>query len=389
MRRIQLRLVLLLFLQFFVWGAWYATGGNYMKAHGMSDIIYLAYLASPIGSIISPFFLGMIADRFFPVQKVMGVMHILSGLFIFLAPSFTGPVFLVFVLLHMLCYMPTVSLASATVFHLVDDKQRDFPIVRVFGTVGWIVAGIIVSKIFEGDTNGLPMYVAGVAGIVMGIYSFSLPNIPPHKEATININALKHFYSRSFVIFVAGILLISIPFAIYFPYVPVFLKTAGIENPGFKMTFGQMSEVLFLLSLPWFFKKFGIKRVLIMGLVAWSIRYALFALSASDAIAWMMVLAILLHGACYDFVYVAGQVYIDSKATPAIRAQGQGLFVMISYGIGQGLGTIAGGQIFNYIMKDGQSLRQWEMFWTIPLVFAAFVTLMFAFGFRDASRART
>jgi len=386
------RVCAMMFLQFFIWGSWYATGGNYMKSHGMSDIIYLAYLASPVGSIISPFFLGMIADRFFSLQKVMGVMHILSGVFVFLAPSFTGPVFLVFLLFHMLCYMPTVSLASATAFHLVNDKQKDFPIVRLFGTFGWIAAGIIVSRMLQGDTTALPMYIAGGAGIVMGLYSFTLPDIPPKGKGipfsfrdVIGIDALKHLYSRSFVIFVSGILLISIPFAIYFPYVPVFLRTAGIENPAFKMTFGQMSEVLFLVSLPWFFRKFGIKWVLIMGLLAWSIRYGLFALSATDAVTWMMITGILLHGACYDFVYVAGQVYIDSKATPAIRAQGQGLFVMISYGIGQGLGTIAGGQIFNSIMNgsEGQSLEQWQIFWTIPLIFAVVVTMMFTFGFKD------
>jgi len=346
------RLVLMMFLQFFIWGSWYATGGNYMKSHGMSDIIYLAYLASPIGSILSPFFLGMVADRFFPVQKVMGTMHILSGIFVFCAPLFgesSGPVFLAFLLFHMLCYMPTVSLASATAFHLVKDKQKDFPIVRLFGTIGWIGAGILVSYMLQGDTTALPMYIAGAAGVLMGLYSFTLPNIPPRGKGTafsirdaLGIDALKHLYSTSFLVFVMGLLLISIPFAIYFPYVPVFLRTAGIENPAFKMTFGQMSEVIFLLCMPWFFRKLGIKWVLMIGLMAWAVRYGLFALSAPDSVAWMMIVGILLHGACYDFVYVASQVYIDSKATPAIRAQGQGLFVMISYGIGQGLGTIAG-----------------------------------------------
>jgi len=386
----RFRLVVMMFLQFFVWGAWYATGGNYMKTQGMSDIIYLAYLASPIGSIISPFFLGMIADRFFSVQKVMGTMHILSGLFVLLAPSFTGPLFLVFLLFHMLCYMPTVSLATATAFHLVNDKQKDFPIVRLFGTIGWIVAGIVVSYLLKGDTTALPMYVAGVAGILMGIYSFTLPDIPPKGKGTkfsfrdvLGIDALKHLYSPSFVVFIAGLLLISIPFAVYFPYVPVFLKAAGVQNPAFKMTFGQMSEVVFLLCMPWFFRKLGIKWVLIMGLVAWAVRYGLFALGAPDAVVWMMIAGILLHGACYDFVYVASQVYIDSKATPAIRAQGQGLFVMISYGIGQGLGTIAGGRIFNSIMNGTQTLEQWQTFWTIPLIFAVIVAIMFTFGFRE------
>jgi nucleoside transporter len=396
----KLRLVAMMFLQFFVWGAWYATGGNYMKSQGMSDIIYLAYLASPIGSIVSPFFLGMIADRFFPTQKVLGTMHILSGIFVFLAPSFTGPMFLIFLLFHMLCYMPTVSLATAAAFHLLTDKQKDFPIVRLFGTIGWIVAGVIVSRMLQGDTTALPMYVAGGAGIVMGLYCFTLPDIPPQGKGkefsfrdVIGIDALKQLYSRSFLIFVAGILLISIPFAVYFPYAPVFFRAAGMENPGFKMTFGQMSEVLFLLARPWFFKRFGIKWVLIMGLVAWSLRYALFTLSATDAVTWMMIVGIVLHGACYDFVYVSGQVYIDSKATPAIRAQGQGLFVMISYGIGQGLGTIVGGNIFNSIMGDSQSLELWQTFWTIPMTFAIVVTIMFAFGFKegktDVARARS
>jgi nucleoside transporter len=397
----KFRLTLMMFLQFFIWGSWYATGGNYMKAQGMSDIIYLAYLASPIGSILSPFFLGMIADRFFPVQKVMGTMHILSGVFVFCAPMFgesSGPVFLVFLLFHMLCYMPTVSLASATAFHLVKDKQKDFPIVRLFGTIGWIGAGILVSYMLKGDTTALPMYIAGAAGVVMGLYSFTLPNIPPKGKGTafsfrdvLGIDALKQLYSPSFLVFVAGLLLISIPFAIYFPYVPVFLRSAGIENPAFKMTFGQMSEVIFLLSMPWFFRKMGIKWVLITGLMAWAIRYGLFALSADDGVAWMMIVGILLHGACYDFVYVASQVYIDSKATPAIRAQGQGLFVMISYGIGQGLGTIAGGKIFNSIMdgNETQNMEQWQAFWIIPMVFALVVTVMFAFGFREKTNTVT
>lgn len=388
------RVSAMMFLQFFIWGAWYATGGNYMKSQGMSDIIYLAYLASPIGSIISPFFLGMIADRFFSVQKVMGVMHILSGLFVFIAPSFTGPLFLVFLLFHMLCYMPTVSLASATAFHLVKDKQKDFPIVRLFGTIGWIVAGVIVSYLLKGDTTALPMYVAGAAGIAMGIYSFTLPDIPPRGKGTdfsfrdvLGIDAMKHLYSPSFVVFVTGILLISIPFAMYFPYVPVFLRDVGIVNPGFKMTFGQMSEVLFLLSLPWFFKRFGIKWVLIMGLVAWSVRYLLLAIGADNE--WLLILAILLHGACYDFVYVAAQVYIDSKATPAIRAQGQGFFVMISYGVGQGLGTIVGGQIFNSIMNGtaDQPHELWRLLWSVPMAFAIVVTILFTLGFREKTRA--
>jgi nucleoside transporter len=389
----------MMFLQFFIWGSWYATGGNFMKSHGMSDIIYLAYMVSPIGSIVSPFFLGLIADRLFAVQKVMGVMHILSGIFVFLAPAMSNispMLFLICLLFHMLCYMPTVGLATATAFHLLKDKENDFPLVRVFGTLGWIGAGVIVSYFLQGDTTPLPMYVAGCGGILMGLYSFTLPDVPPKGRGKkisfrdiVGFDALKQLNSRPFVIFVIGLLLISIPFASYFAYVPIFLKDAGVSNPAFKMTFGQMSEVIFLLLMPWFFRKLGIKWVLIMGLLAWSLRYALFTFGATDSVATMLILGILLHGACYDFVYVAGQVYIDQKASPSIRAQAQGFFVLVSYGVGQGLGTLAAGWIFNSIMGDGDAtLSQWQTFWTIPLIFAVVVTAMFALGFSEKSEGK-
>lgn len=388
--------MVMMFLQFFIWGAWYVTGGNYMHSHGMGDIIYLAYMVSPIGSIVSPFFMGMIADRYFSVQRVMGVMHILSGIFVICAPwlgTASPPLFLLFLLFHMLCYMPTVGLAAATAFHLVDDKEKEFPLIRLFGTFGWIGAGIIVSFLLHGDYTALPMYVAGAGGIIMGLYSFTLPDVPPQDAGKkmsvrdiIGLDALKQLNSRPFVIFIIGLLLISIPFSIYFPYVPIFLKAAAIADPAFKMTFGQMSEVLFLLLMPWFFRKLGIKWVMVSGLLAWSLRYALFAVGAPDAVVWMLIAGILLHGACYDFVYVASQVYIDKKATPAIRAQAQGFFVLISYGVGQGLGTLTSGWIYNNIMAGTAeaTLAQWQSFWIIPLIFSVVVTILFTLGFKDS-----
>ena len=398
------RLMVMMFLQFFIWGAWYATGGNYMKSRGMTDVIHLAYMASPIGSIVAPFFLGMIADRLFPVQRVLGVLHVLSGLFVFSAPlvaegAFVStPVFLALLLLHMLCYMPTVGLATATALHLLKNKEREFPLVRVCGTVGWIAAGIVVSYLLQGDTTALPMYVAGIGGILMGLYSFTLPNVPPPGAGRklafrdiVGLDALSQLSSRPFVVFIVSVMLTSIPLATYFAYVPVFLRDANIANPAFKMTFGQMSEVLFLLLLPWFFLKLGVKWVLIAGMLAWILRYALFALGAPQAVMWMLVAGICLHGPCYDFVYVAGQVYIDRKASPAIRAQAQGLFVLATYGIGQGLGTLAAGWMFNAIMPGASgpsALEQWQTFWIMPLVFAVIVTAMFVAGFREESPAR-
>jgi nucleoside transporter len=394
------RLSIMMFLQFFIWGAWYATGGNYMKAHGMASVIYLAYMTSATGAIISPFFLGMIADRFFPVQKLLGVMHILSGIFVFSAPFFaegswvSTPLFLGCLLLHMLCYMPTVNLASATAFHLLDNREKQFPLIRLFGTLGWIAAGVIVSRILHSDDTAMPMRIAGIGGVLMGFYSFTLPHIPPAGAGrkisfrdVVGVDAFKKLKSRSFIIFIIGLLLISLPFAAYFSYVPVFLQSAGIANPGFKMTFGQMSEIFFLLILPVFFARFGLKWVLLTGMLAWVCRYGLFAAAAPEGIQWMIIIGILLHGCCYDFVYVAGQIYIDQKATPEIRAQAQGLFVLVSYGVGQGLGALAAGSLYNKIMGQGSSLTQWQHFWTIPLVFAAVVTILFVFGFRDKTKA--
>ncbi len=392
----KLRLGLMMFLQFFIWGAWYATGGNYMKQHGMTNVIYLAYTASAIGSIISPFFLGAIADRFFPVQKVLGIMHILSGIFVFCAPffaegSFISPtLFLVFLLLHMLCYMPTVSLATATAFHLLDNKEKEFPVIRVFGTLGWITAGVFISYILKSDATALPMRISGIAGVLMGFYSFTLPFIPPTNTGkkfsfrdVIGWDAFVQLRSKPFIIFITGLLLISVPFATYFTYVPVYLSSANIADPAFKMTFGQMSEIIFLLILPWFFSKFGLKWVMLTGMFAWTLRYALFAIAAPQGIVWMIILGILLHGACYDFVYVASQVYIDTKANAAIRARAQAMFVFISYGVGQGLGALAAGFIFNNVMSSSNSLIQWQVFWSIPLLFAAIVSILFVFGFKE------
>ena len=368
-----------------------------MKSHGMTDVIYLVYLASPIGSIVSPFFLGMIADRFFPVQRVMGTMHILSGIFVCAAPLFgadSPPLFLILMLLHMLCYMPTVGLATATAFHLVGDKEKEFPVIRVFGTFGWIAAGIVVSYVLHADTTPLPMYVAGAASLLMGVYSFNLPHIPPRGAGKtisfrdiIGLDVLKKFISKPFFVFIAGLLLISIPFASYFSYVPLFLQSAGIPDPAFKMTFGQMSEVVFLLLMPWFFKRFGIKWVLIMGLFAWALRYGLFSFAAPSGVEWMMIAGILMHGACYDFVYVASQVYIDHNVAPQFRAQAQGFFVLVAYGIGQGLGTLVAGFVFNSIMEgDSLNASHWQTFWLIPFLFAVLVTVMFSIGFKEGTK---
>jgi nucleoside transporter len=402
------RLMLMMFLQFFIWGAWWTTVGNYMRSHGMTDLIYVAYMSCPAGSIVAPFLLGSLADRFFPVQKVLGTMHLLSAACLlvapFLAENAASPVlFNIALFAHMLCYMPTVGLATATAFHMLQEKEREFPRVRMLGTIGWIVAGILVSKLLKSDTTALPMYVSAGAGLLLGFYAFTLPHVPPRgadKKFSVRdvfgIDALKELGSRPFYIFLGGVLLISIPAGTYFPYVPVFLRDAGLAAPDvpFRMTFGEMSEIFFLLTLPWFLLRWGIKGVLLAGMSAWILRYGLFSAGAVDTTMWMLILGICLHGPCYDFVFVGGQIYIDKKASPAIRAQAQGLFVLMSYGIGRLFGTFAGGQIFERVVTDPggpAALQQWQTFWLFPLAFALVAAAMFLVGFRDeveAVRAR-
>jgi nucleoside transporter len=399
---IRARLMAMMFLQFFIWGAWWTTVSNYMRSHGMTDFIAQAFMSCPTGSIVAPFLLGALADRFFPVQKVLGVMHILGAIFIisapFLAENGSPLLFNIALFAHMLCYMPTVGLATATAFHLLQNKEREFPRVRMLGTIGWIAAGILVSRLLKSDTTALPMFLAGAAGLLLGIYAFTLPHVPQPSAGkkfslrdVFGIDAIKELGSRQFYIFLAGILLISVPAGTYFPYVPVFLRDSGVAAPDvpFRMTFGEMSEILFLLTLPWFLLRLGIKGVLLVGMLAWVARYGLFSFGATDTVTWMLILGICLHGPCYDFVYVGGQIYMDKTASPAIRAQAQGLFVLMSYGIGRLFGTFAGGQIFQRVVTDPggpAALQQWQTFWLFPLGFALLASVMFVAGFKEEKR---
>ena len=308
------------------------------------------------------------------------------------------PVFLALLLLHMLCYMPTVGLATATAFHLLKNKEREFPLVRVCGTVGWIAAGIVVSYLLQGDTTALPMHVAGIAGILMGLYSFTLPNVPPPgagRKLTfrdiVGLDALvaaeltpvhrvhhqrdAHQHSAGHVLCVCARL----------PERRQHHESCFQDDV--RTDVRSVVSVVAAVVLPEAGREMGPDR----RHVAWILRYALFALGAPEAVMWMLIAGICLHGPCYDFVYVAGQVYIDRKASPAIRAQAQGLFVLATYGIGQGLGTLAAGWMFNAIMPGASgpsALEQWQTFWIMPLVFAVIVTAMFVAGFREESPAR-
>jgi nucleoside transporter len=392
---ISARLAIMMFLQFFVWGAWYVTVGIFMGENEMGNISHWAYTVGPLAAVISPFFLGMIADRYFDVEKVLGTMHLLAGVTIVAAPFYADSpvVFIVLLAVHMLCYMPTIGLTNTLAFHNITDQEKQFPLIRVFGTIGWIAAGVLVSLGLKAETTVVPFYVAGAAAILMGLYSFSLPNTPPPgagkgkitARELLGLDALAQLNSRPFNVFMISSFLICIPLAAYFAYAPIFANDMDLANVAFKMSFGQMSEILFMVAMPFFFRRLGVKWMLIVGMGAWVLRYALFAMATSSGIVWMIMFGIVLHGICYDFFFVTGQIYVDKKSSPEIRGQAQGFLVMITLGLGMLIGAQVSGWLNNFFKagQDALTASAWESFWWIPSVFAAAVIVLFVFTFKD------
>ncbi len=395
---VSVRLGIMMFLQYAIWGAWFVTVGNYMDKIGMTSVIHWAYTVGPIAAIVSPFFLGIIVDRFFATEKVLGVLHLLGGVALLCAPLVAeGPgssptLFILLLLFNMLCYMPTISLTNSLAFAHMTNQEKQFPVIRVFGTIGWIVAGIFVSKILGADETAIPLRVAGIVSLFMGLFSFALPHTPPPAvgekmtiRKIIGLDALVKLKSKPFIVFIVSSFLLCIPLAVYYAYAPLFVNASGIENPAFKMSFGQMSEALFIIIMPLLFPILGIKRMLLTGMLAWVLRYALFSLGAADSVIWMILTGVILHGICYDFFFVAGFIYVDKKATPEIRGQAQGFVVLATYGLGMLIGSQVAGFLFNnMIVSEGaQALLEWQSFWIIPAVFAAAVMIFFAFMFND------
>ncbi len=385
----------MMFLQFFVWGAWYVTVGIYMGENGMGDISHWAYTVGPLAAVISPFFLGMIADRYFSVEKVLGVMHILGGAAILAAPfAVDSPVtFILLLAFHMLCYMPTIGLTNTLAFHNITDQEKQFPLLRVFGTIGWIVAGVFVSLGLKAETTAVPFYVAGISGLLMGVFSFSLPHTPPPAadkgkitvREVLGLDALAQLNSRPFNVFILSSFLICIPLATYYNFAPIFANDVAISNVAFKMSFGQMSEVLFMLLMPFFFRRLGVKWMLLVGMAAWVLRYALFAFAATEGVAWMIMFGIILHGICYDFFFVTGQIYVDKKSTPEIRGQAQGFLVFVTLGAGMLIGAQVSGWLNNFYKAGNEVLTAtaWQSFWWVPAIFAAVIMVFFLLMFKD------
>jgi nucleoside transporter len=302
-------------------------------------------------------------------------------------------------LIYNLCYMPTLGLSSSLAFHNIQDQERQFPKIRVWGTIGWIIAGLFISFILTPMLNGVgaettawPLYVAGVTSILLGLYAFSLPHTPPSAagqpvsaRSVAGLDAMEQLGSKSFWVFIISAFLICIPLAAYYNYTQLYLQAAQVSNIAATQTMGQMSEMLFMLAMPLMFARLGVKWMLVVGMAAWVVRYILFAVAAPDAVFWMIALGIILHGICYDFFFVTGQIYVDKKSTPAIRGQAQGFFVLVTYGVGMLIGAQLAGNVYNRFLAGAAnlSLPQWQRFWWLPAAFAAAVLLFFTLAFHD------
>ncbi len=389
-----LRLALMMFVQFFIWGSWATTLSNYMNTPevDMGGAIPLAFSFGPIACIVAPFFVGMVADRFFNTEKVLAALFLLAGAAMFAMPAFAGtPLFLTLLALHTLCYFPTLALTSSLAFHHIENQEKEFPVIRVFGTIGWIVTGLVISLVLGADSSATPMYLGGGASLLLGLYCFTLPKTPPpaRGESTswrqiAGLDALKQVRSKPFIVFLVSATLAYIGFGTYFPYAPVYLLAdAGIERVAGMMTLGQMSEIFFMLMIPFFFRRLGVKWMLFIGILAWFVRFGLFGWAAVDGVYWMILLGILIHGLCYDFFFVTGQIYVDKKTPAAVRGQIQGLLVLLTFGLGMFLGAQISGAVVSLVASADviSSPEQWRSFWGVfsgaMLVFSAFFFLMF------------
>ena len=397
------RLCIMMFIQFFIWGAWYVTGPNYLETIGFgAEDFGWTYSVGPIAGMISPFLVGMIADRFLPSQIVLGILHLIGTAGMYVATTFMtvenpspDTINIVF-FCFMLSFFPTVAIVNTVAMSNIADTEKTFPMIRVFGTIGWIAAGLTVSWL-GADATIDQFYLAIGASAVMGLYSFTLPNTPPPAKGTpfsasqaIGLDAMSLLKDRSFFVFMIGSFLICIPLAFYYQMAARFITDAGMENPAAKMTLGQMSEVLFMLALPIFLKLYGIKTTLLVGMIAWVARYAMFSFGADDGVVWMMIGGILLHGICYDFFFVTGQIYTDKIAPPEIRSQAQGMLVFFTLGLGMFIGALVAGKIeaAHTVMveatepgADPGKMVEWASLWLKPAGMAAVVMLLFAFAF--------
>jgi nucleoside transporter len=386
---ISIQLALMMFLEFFIWGAWYVTMGTYMSTHLSASGVQIgaAYSALAIATMISPFFVGMIADRYFSAQRLMGVLHLIGAMLLYAATKVgDSTTFYWIILAYSLAYTPTIALANSVAFYQMNNAGSQFPLIRVFGTVGWIVAGLSIGTLGIEKTP-MTFHLAAGASLLLGLVSFFLPNTPPRAEkatssSIFGTDAFVLLKDKSYLIFFTAAILICIPLAFYYGFANLFLNEMGMENAAGKMIMGQMSEALFILAIPLLFSRIGIKNMLITGMAAWVLRYLCFAYGNIDTGLWMLYAGIILHGVCYDFFFVTGYMYTERKASESIKNAAQGLFTFATYGTGMFIGSWYSGYVAdsNVLAAGGHA---WDKIWIVPAGIAGAVLIAFILFFRE------
>lgn len=394
----RIKLMVMMFLMFSTWGAWYGQMGKYLftTLHATGDQIGSAYATFSIASIVAPFFMGMVADRFFSAQKVMGVLNLLGAVILyFLIQNQDPDTFFWYILAYTLTFAPNLALSSSIAMNQMQNPEKEFPSIRVMGTIAWIVITNIVGFYGVGDKVTI-FQIAMFTSVAWAIFAFTLPNTPPKAtKATsfgqiLGTDAFVLFKDRSFLVFFICSILVCIPLSFYYAHANLSLTESNMTNVENKMSLGQVSEVLFMLLIPFALSKFGIKKMLIVGLVAWIIRFVCFGYGDGISSEWMLYLAIILHGVCYDFFFVTGQIYTDNKAGEKIKNSAQGLITLATYGIGMGIGSILSGKVLDkYTTKVGEvSTHDWTAVWMVPAAISAVVLLIFIVVFKDNTRAK-
>ena len=403
MKFVRTRLSVMMFLQYFVWGAWWVTLVTYMMSARSTDgerlfgdtLIGDAYGTAAIAAIIAPFIVGMIADRFFASERILAVLHLVGGGILYYISTASDPgVLYTSLLAYFLCYMPTLALTNSLSFHHLDDPGKQFPQIRVLGTIGWIAAGLLVTNLRTAagasiEPTVIPLYIASVSQITLGLYCLVLPHTPPGSPEggrtwrdVLGVDALVLLRQPAFAVFVVGSFLICIPLQFYYTWTNGFLNEIGVDNAAGKMTLGQMSEIFFMLLMPFFFVRLGVKWMLLVAMACWTLRYVLFAYGDTDEGMWMIYLGILLHGICYDFFFVTGQIYVDNKAPTSVRAAAQGFIAFVTLGVGLFIGALVSGRIV-FLNETPAGAHNWRPIWLVPAAGAGIVMILFALLFHE------
>jgi nucleoside transporter len=396
MTAIRARLSAMMFIQYFIYGAWLVTLGTFL-GHSLGATgtqVGLAYMMPAIAAMLSPFIVGMIADRFFATERVLAALHLVGAVLLYLAstqPSFSAFVWLFFA--YTLCYLPTLALTNSISFDNMQEPARDFPRIRVLGTIGFIAIQLLIGWL-HADATALPLRIGAVTSVLMAAYCLTLPHTPPHNAGkplsvrdVLGLDALVLLKDRSFAVFILGSFLLCIPLQFYYAFANPFLNEIGVPAAAGKMSLGQMSEIGFMLLMPWFLIRLGVKRMLLLGMAAWTARYLFFAYGNAGPGMWMLYLGILLHGVCYDFFFVTGQIYVDQQAPVRIRAAAQGFIALVTLGAGQAIGSWVSGLVVDAHVIGGGAVggavqHDWRGIWIVPAIGALAVLLIFAALFR-------